>query len=297
MKEVVLCDPNKRVLVTGATGFIGSNLVFSLIRRGHTVGILTRTSSDMQKLEAVKNTITVFKSDTYADIYTCMKIFSPGIVIHTAALVNQQSPQQIVDLIYANVTFGTHILEAMLENKVIRFLNIGTRWQHIGNKRYCPANLYAATKEAFKDILIYYGTRGIKHKTIELCDTFGFGDTRMKILDLLIVACQKHKQLDLTPGEQIIDLSFIDDICQFVLSKMRFNKFFDNKTISLSGKVIKLRNLGQLIEQKYNAMGVLNWGAKPYRVCEVMTPPIYYKKMQLDQGSLERYLDSLKDSR
>jgi nucleoside-diphosphate-sugar epimerase len=286
-----------RVLVTGATGFIGSHLVPALLKYGYTVGILARASSNLKNLNNSKERIAILPSENYIAINASIKNFEPDVVVHLATLyINQHKPEQIYDLVNANVTFGVHVLEAMKENGVKKFLNIGTRWQHIGNKRYCPANLYAATKEAFKDILIYYETRGIRYKTLELCDPIGAGDTRKKILDLLIDACQKHESVDLSPGEQILDLSYVDDICQFILAGIQFEKFFDNKTVSLSGTVIKLHDLGEMIEKKYKTSGFLKWGAKVYRDHEVMIPPIYYKKTRLDQNSLKAYLEKIKNT-
>jgi nucleoside-diphosphate-sugar epimerase len=284
-----------RIFVTGATGFIGSHLVSTLLKHGHTIGILVRASSDINKLDDVKGCIAVLNSEDYSTVYFGIKKFSPDAVIHLAALyVNQYKPEEIVSLISSNITLGTHVLEAMKENGVVKFLNFGTRWQHIGNKRYCPANLYAATKEAFKDILIYYETKGLRHKTIELCDTFGTGDTRKKVLDLLITACQKHESVDLSLGEQVLDLSYVDDICQFVMTGIQAENFFDNKTVSLSGTVIKLRDLGKMVEEKYKTSGFLKWGVKPYREHEIMTPPVYYKKIQLNQKFLAVFLENMK---
>jgi nucleoside-diphosphate-sugar epimerase len=295
MAQAVLCMPKRRVLVTGATGFIGSHLVFSLMEKGYAVGILVRASSNLQKFKSIQNSITVLEADTYAVINSGIKSFIPDVVLHAAAMVNQQAPEQIVDLINANITLGTHVLEAMKENGVLNFINIGTRWQHIGNKRYCPANLYAATKEAFKDILIYYEKKGIRHKTIELCDTFGAGDTRKKILDLLIAACQKHEPVDLSPGEQTLDLSYVDDICRFILTGIQSEKFFDYKTVSLSSTVIKLRDLGEMIEKEFKARELFNWGGKSYRENEVMEPPLYYKAIQLNPNSLRAYIKNIAD--
>jgi nucleoside-diphosphate-sugar epimerase len=293
MAQTVLCKPNRRILVTGATGFIGAHLVFSLLKQGYTIGIIARASSNLQKFKSIKNKITVLWSDTYSDIYNGIRNFTPDVVIHAAAMVNQQKPGQIADLINANITFGTHILEAMKENNIVKFLNIGTRWQHLNSKRYNPVNLYSATKEAFKDILIYYETKGIKHKTLELGDTYGIGDTRRKIMELLITACQKREKLDLTPGEQVLDLVFVDDICQFILSKITSVAFFDNKSASLSGTVIRLHDLGEMIEKEFKTKGLFNWGGKSYRENETMTPPFYYKKIQLNPNSLETYIKGI----
>jgi nucleoside-diphosphate-sugar epimerase len=283
-----------RVLVTGATGFIGTQLVFSLLEYGHKVAILKKKDSGLKRLMSIQSEMNVFASDTYSDICMAIRNFSPDMVIHLAALyVNQHKSEQIIDLMNSNIIFGANILEAMIENNAIKFVNIGTRWQHIGNKRYNPVNLYAATKEAFKNILAYYETRGIRHKTLELSDTYGVGDTRKKIMELLITACQKKEKLDLTPGEQTLDLIDVDDISAFITTSISSSDFFDNKTLSISGTVIKLHDLGKMIEKEFKIKGLFNWGGKPYRENEIMEPPFYYKKIQLNPNSLEAYIKNI----
>jgi nucleoside-diphosphate-sugar epimerase len=283
-----------RVLVTGSTGFIGTHLVFSLLECGYEIAILKKKDSDLKRLISIQDKIQVFVSDTYNDIFLAIEKFTPDVVVHLAALyINQHEPEQIIDLVNSNILLGTHVLEAMVKNCVLKFLNIGTRWQHLRNKRYNPANLYSATKEAFKNILVYYETRGIRHKTLELCDTFGIRDTRKKILDLLITACQKQELIDLSPGEQILDLSYVGDICQFILSRIQSEDFFDNKTVSLSGTVIKLHDLGTMIEREFKTKRLFNWGEKPYRENEVMEPSLYYKRIRLNPSSLEKYIKNI----
>lgn len=283
-----------RVLVTGAAGFIGTHLVFSLLEYGHDVAILKRKESGLKGLTSIQDRIRIFISDTYNDISSVIGEFAPNAVVHLAALyINQHKPEHIVDLVNSNILFGTHVLEAMIEKGVSKFLNIGTRWQHVGNKRYNPANLYSATKEAFKDILIYYGTKGIKYKILELGDTYGRGDTRKKIMELLISACQKKEKIDLTMGEQLLDLTAVDDISTFIAENISLPIFFDDETLSISGTVIKLHDLGVMIEQEFKTKNLFNWGGKPYRENEVMEPPFYYKKVQLNPNSLGIYIKNI----
>jgi nucleoside-diphosphate-sugar epimerase len=285
-----------RVLVTGATGFIGTHLVFSLLEYGHNVAILKKKESGLKGLTSIQDKIQVFISDTYNDIFLAVKNFAPNVVVHLAALyINQHKSEYIADLINSNVLFGTYVLEAMAENGAAQFLNFGTRWQHVKNKRYNPANLYSATKEAFKNILTYYGARGIKHKTLELVDTYGQGDTRKKIMELLITACRKNEKIDLTLGEQLLDLTAVDDITTYIAAKINSPVFFDNKTVSISGAVIKLHDLGTMIEHDFRTKNLLNWGGKSYRENEVMTPPCYYKKVRLSPNSLEIYIKKAAD--
>jgi nucleoside-diphosphate-sugar epimerase len=281
-----------RVLVSGATGFIGRHLIAFLLESEFEVAILRRSNHDIENSAQFKNNIHRITSDSYEDICFGIKKFDPSVVIHLAALYkNNHEAKDISDLITSNITLGTYILESLAEKGGGNFLNVGTRWQHVGNKRYDPVNLYAATKESFKCILKYYERKNVLHKTVELCDTFGHGDTRKKIVDLLISAFTENRSLDLTPGGQVLDLSFVDDICEFIISNIKNIHFFDNKTISLCGTTIKLLDLGKMIENKFNKTGLLRWNIKPYRENEVMKPPIYYRKIQLRTDSLEKYIN------
>jgi nucleoside-diphosphate-sugar epimerase len=288
MAEIVLCS-TKRIMVTGATGFIGSHLIPILLREYYQVAIIKRKQTKYEN-----SNVRIIDSDCCESIRSGIKDFKPDVVIHLATLyINKHTPAQIAELINSNITFGTYILEAMAENNILRFVNIGTYAQHFGGKEYCPVNLYAATKEAFKDILAFYESKAIQHKTIELFDTYGEGDTRKKIMELLITACLNKKPLDLTSGEQFLDLSSVDDICEFLVSHIKKPDFFDNGTIALSGNVIKLRDLGAIIESHFNAPGILHWGAKQYRDNEMMKPPEYHPKVQLNQDSLRKYIEKV----
>ena len=277
------------ILLTGATGFIGSHLTPLLINTEHNVAILKKSST----IVSVKN-IKIYNSDTYNDINYAISNFKPNLIIHLATLyLNKHEPENINNLINSNITFGTYLLEAMVKNKIKFFLNIGTRWQHINNEFYHPANFYAATKEAFKNILLYYGTLGIKYKIIELSDTYGSNDNRQKIVDLLITSCLKNEQIDLTPGEQILDLLYVKDVCNYIISNISNELFFDNDTVSLSGTIITIKDLGIMLEKKFNKNNLFLWGNKPYRDNEVMSPPVFYRTIKLNPQSLENYIDNI----
>ena len=75
-----------RVLVTGATGFLGANLVHHLVRRGDTVRVLTRPSSSMALLDGVPVEVAV---GDVADVGSLVAA-ARGVetIYHAAALVS-----------------------------------------------------------------------------------------------------------------------------------------------------------------------------------------------------------------
>jgi CDP-paratose synthetase len=280
-----------KILVTGASGFLGSNLIPRMLAEEMTVAAFVRKSSNLDSLSGSVQRIKLYSCDSYKAIERAMEEYLPDVVIHLAThYVSKHSYRDIDELIDSNIRFGALILEAMAAKGIKRILNIGTRWQHLGDREYDPANLYSATKEAFKDILGYYQKTGIEHKTLELCDTFGEGDTRGKIVELLVRASITGNGLELSPGEQMLDIVYVGDVCEFICSGIKTDGFFDGSTDSLSGTEIRLRELGGIIESISGNKGLYRWGAKPYRMNEVMMPPAFFRRVVVEQRSLESRL-------
>ena len=274
------------IMLSGGTGFIGSHLIKALRSKGISIGVLKRNISDEYTDDS---TATYYPANSYDEISSAFDSFNPDIVVHLATLyINNHTPAEINDLIDSNVTFGTMLLEAMSQKSVKYFLNIGTRWQHIDNQQYKAANLYAATKEAFLKILQYYASMGnILYSTLELSDTFGPGDRRKKIVSLLIDAAKNRKKIELSPGDQVIDLIPVEYVVLSIIYIIENKeKYFANDTYSLSGTTIKLKDLGSLIEKSMNSSGYFLWGAKTYRKNEVMEPPHYYPTLNVP-GSID----------
>src|SRR5690606_23561143 len=78
---------------------------------------------------------------------------------------------------------------------------------------YSPVCLYAATKQAFESILAFYQeTAQLGAITLTLFDTYGPEDRRSKLLPLLVRMKPDDEPLEMSPGEQKIDLVYIDDV-------------------------------------------------------------------------------------
>lgn len=280
-----------KILITGGTGFIGSHLIPELISTGHEVGILSRKKS-IKRASRSFDSVSVYPCDSYVEILDGILDFKPDIVVHLATLyINKHTSKDLDNLVYANISFGLKLLEAMHEAGVIKLINFGSRWQHMNEEMDAAANLYAATKNAFQKLLDYYAhIKSIRYVTLELCDTFGKNDTRKKIVKLLIDACEKKVPLALSLGEQILDLLSVDDVVHYVESNLCRSEFFNNTSKALSGHKISLIELGTIIEKIYDVKGFFLWGARPYREQEVMFPPKFHNCVNISSASLEEQI-------
>ncbi len=287
-----------KILVSGGTGFVGKNLILRLLEKKHDVFLIGRSSSNFDFLKNKK--VTVYKfDDDINKLMSFMKKEQFDGVIHLASFVITNHESKDIDsLIKSNILFPNQLLEAAAKNNVPWFINTGTYWQHFKNKKYSPVNLYAATKQAFEDIAQYYiETSKTKFITIKLCDNFGPLDSRKKIFNLWLDILRTGKKLEMSPGKQILDVSYIDNIIDGYLQLIKLisqknNTIKSGTVFSINSKEkITLKDFAYLVENISKKKLNINWGGKNYRDREVMLPknvglkiPGWKQKISLKEG-------------
>ncbi|VWX32686.1 NAD(P)-dependent oxidoreductase [Limnobacter sp. 130] len=287
-------------LLTGATGFIGSNLARQLVNHGWHVHVLVRGDSKLDALKDIQTSIHFHQvTENIENLADTLREIQPTCVFHIASLfLAQHTPNQINQLVQSNVNFPTQLLEAMRLAGVKRLINTGTSWQHFENSDYDPVNLYAATKQAFESIIQYYiEAHGLKVCTLKLFDTYGANDPRPKLVALLWKTAREGTTLDMSPGEQLVDLVHIKDVVE---AYCRAADLLDTQTTGhvrygvSSGNPMKLRDLVEAFERATNQRLPINWGGRPYRDREVMrlwrdyqTVPGWRPKIPFEIGILE----------
>lgn len=176
------------VLVTGATGFVGSHLTRSLLAYGAMVRVLVRQTSD-------KNVVQEFKElgaeVCYGDVTDTQSILKASIgcvrVFHIAALFREA---KFPDSVYFDVNLeGTrHVLDACVENKVARLIHCSTIGVHSHIKNppanesepYHPTDIYQESKcEAEKLVNSYFEKGLLETVIIRPAMIWGEGDRRI----------------------------------------------------------------------------------------------------------------------
>ncbi len=271
-------NSNSRVvLVTGASGYIGGHLVSRLARDGWQVHMVVRKGSLLPAAPEFSQAVKHTHDGTTEGMIRLVAEAKPEVIFHLASLfLAQHEPGDVEPLVLSNVLFGSQLLEAMRVNGVSQIVNTGTSWQHYNNDDYSPVCLYAATKQAFEDILAYYSeAASIKAVTLQLFDTYGPDDPRPKLFHLLNKAAKSREVLAMSPGEQLIDLVYIDDVIDAYLcaiAALGVLPVGHHVYAVSSGKPVPLRELVSIYEKAVGVNLSIDWGKRTYRPREVMVP-------------------------
>jgi len=261
-----------RVFLTGATGFIGRNLANAFADRD--LHVLVRPGSQVENLASCKNITYHLYNNSTQSVVDAFEKAKPDLVVHLAAcFVAEHKPDDVDRLIAGNILLGAQLLEAMSTTGVTHLINTGTSWQHFMGDDSRPSNLYAATKEAFEALIDYYvDANQMSVITLKLFDTYGPGDTRPKLFNILRTA-EASKPLLMSAGAQFIDLVYIDDVvAAFLAAEQRIlsaqSAIHERFGVS-SGDPRPLREVVEGFLRLAGSNVKVEWGARPYRKREV----------------------------
>lgn len=268
----------RRALITGATGFVGSHLARRLATRGWDVHLIVRPDSDRRRLSKPKAFRFHVYDGSYRSLDAAVKKARPDVVFHLASLfLASHKPDDVAPMMAANLTFPTQLAEAAVQNGVTRFVNTGTAWQHYKDRPFDPVCLYAATKQAFEDVLRFYvESSSVRVTTLKLFDTYGPDDPRPKLFPALRRAAATGETLSMSPGRQTVDPVFIDDVTtafEVAADRLLAGRAKASETFAVStGKPISLRDIVATYARVMGRTIRTEWGGRPYRKREVMRP-------------------------
>lgn len=266
-----------KILITGATGFIGRNLI-ARMKDEHELHLLVRPDSNISEI-GVDN-IYVF-TNNIQELSDYLKDNAIDGIIHLASLyITEHKPEQVKDIVLSNIYFGTALLEACKLANIKWFLNTGTIWQNYNSPDYSdlynPVNLYAASKQAFITMARFYlETTPIRFCTLKLCDTYGKNDTRKKIFTLFGQIAKSGELLNMSPGEQKLDILHISDVVDgfvHLATLLNDKKNSRNEYVLSCGYQRSLKEWARLYEERNKVTLNINWGGREYRQREVMKP-------------------------
>jgi CDP-paratose synthetase len=258
------------LMITGASGFLGSALAMHFAGSGHEVTLLVRPNSSMHRLGSNASEFRTIRVDGDSSLADAVSYSAPDVLIHTACSYGRkdETPLAIFD---ANLRLGLLLLlsAAKLDHPVT-FINTGTVMER-------DVSDYALSKAQFSE----WGRRLAKHSlghlkfiNVLLQHMYGPGDDATKFSTRIIQSClENDPHIPMTPGAQRRDFIYIEDVVLAYDTLVRQASAWQEESVDVeigSGKAPTLREFVELVHKLTGSAAVLGFGAIPYRSNEGM---------------------------
>ena len=253
------------VLITGATGFVGSHICAKLCYGDDRILCIVRSSSDISAIDGLPN-VTILRFAKEKDIYDILSEWHVDVLIHCAgAFFQQHDRNSIFELLDSNVQFPSVVIDAAVRQGCKKIINTTSYWEAYKGQKGHPVNLYASTRLALEEILRFYN---LTHKcditTLVIYGCYGYGDHRKKIMNVLR-DMNNGETIDMSEGKQLISLVYIDDIVNayvLCLNKQYQYGIFEKYDL-IAGDLVSLRQCVETFLKISQKRIQINWGARP----------------------------------
>lgn len=272
----------KKVLITGATGFIGSHLTRRLLKEGYQIAIIKLVDDDAYRIKNLCGDIEIYNADlrnTQA-MCECFSQSKPESVLHLATYYAvSHKPEEIETMVDTNVLGTVNLLEASKEFAVKLFVNTSSCFVYKeSNKKLhegadlSPFNLYALTKLHAEEACTYYAEKnGVKCVTFRIFPPYGPGDHERRLIPYVIKNLLDANEIKMTTGKQRWDFVYVEDIVDAYVKLLSvFGSFRAHEILNIgTGRAVSVRDVVLRIKDILSSQTEPQWGAIPHRDDEI----------------------------
>jgi CDP-paratose synthetase len=258
-----------KILLTGASGFLGSALALHWRHAGHQVALLLRPTSKLDRLRGLEASFDVGRCTTDVEVDAFVKNVQPEVVVHTACAYGRQGESSL-QLFDANLRLGLVILQALQHTaQPVSFINTGSALAP-------EVSPYALSKSQFAQwgrMLATQSGGQLRFINVLLQHMYGPGDDASKFTTHVLHACHRNEPvLKLTAGEQARDFIYIDDVVSAYDTLLTQRHQLDTvQDIEVgSGVAPTIREFVETAHRLTASRTELLFGALPYRTNEAM---------------------------
>jgi UDP-glucose 4-epimerase len=251
-----------KILVTGATGFIGSQIIISLIKKYGDDSVVILSSKNSVGL-------TCFKYRNMQDFGSEATSFDDIThVIHAGAFIPKETDQASnIKACCSNVDFTKTLLSHNFRS-LVRILNIstvdvyGATNGRLSEKSVIrPVSLYGSSKLYCEDMVkTFSATSKTSYINLRLGHVYGPGEEKYKkILPLAIKNILAEKPVELWgDGSDLRSFIFINDVVESIMNALTFSK--NNIDINItSGNAVSILELLQILKSvSSKSMTIIN---------------------------------------
>lgn len=267
---------DKKVLITGSSGFIGTNLLNAI--KGETLEIAVLDRSDNVQLDNV----TKFVGDICDNSFVERAIlkFQPNIVFHLAGYKNRSSNiEEVSESLKVNLIGTLNLYQALTKvTSVESIVTLGTTDEYgMNNSDFSessvekPISPYGFSKFCGTQLAQFFN-RTFDLPVIVLRPTIAYGPYQANdmFIPSLITTLMSNRDFEMTEGYQLRDFIYISDLVDAMLLISENQNHYGEVFNIGSGQSLMLREIASTIAKDLNMEQFLKIGTIPYRQNEVM---------------------------
>jgi len=285
---------SKTVLITGATGFIGSCLTHRLVSEDCDLHIIKREQSNTWRIKNILNRVTIHNVDliNVDSLEKLVKRIKPEIIFHTATYGGYPFQKDVNKVIQANIIGTVNLVNACLKVGFNIFVNTGSSSEYGMKSKPMnetdllePNDNYGVAK-ASATLFCQAKARSEKLPivTLRLFSPYGYYEEPARLIPYLITSCLMGKNPKVSSPEPVRDFIFIEDVLDAYIKVA--------KAPDISAQIFnigygKQHSVGEVVNKIIELTGKKvnpKWGVIPKRTNE---PTIWQADISKAKGILK----------
>jgi len=267
----------KRIVITGATGFVGANLVNRFVHDGHEVYLLVREGHQSWRIEHLLPRIHVVFMNLLdrKGLLASIKQIRPDWIFHLAAYGAYSWQEDLDSAIQTNFLGTVNLVETCREVGFEAFINTGSSSEY-GLKGYAPAeddflepNSYYAVTKASATLFCRYTAQqfNLPISTLRLYSVYGPYEDPNRLIPAIILKGMQGTLPPLVHPDVARDFIFTEDVTNafLVVASSASTLPYGNVYNLGNGEQVTLRDIVSLAKVIFNIADEPEWGSMENR--------------------------------
>ncbi|PIU29837.1 hypothetical protein COT07_03850 [Candidatus Woesearchaeota archaeon CG07_land_8_20_14_0_80_44_23] len=218
----------KKVLITGATGFIGANLAHRLAKKGKgTVYVTVRKESNLWRINDIKNSLKFINCDLtdYSETEKIVEEIKPDVVYHCAAYGAVYGENDFLKTIQTNLIGTINLINSCIGKGISAFVNLSSSSEYGLKDRPMreddplnPNTDYGISKAVTTEYASQIGKlKGMPIITLRLFSPFGYYESKSRLIPSLLLSIIEGREPQLANPGSARDFIFIEDVIDIMI--------------------------------------------------------------------------------